>query len=1138
MAKENSTIWALLVGISKYKAYGIPPLQGCVNDVEAMKDFLVSRMHVPAKQVKTLVNGEATRKVVIDSFREFLIDNPEIPKGSQILFHFSGHGSQMRDATGMEPDGLDETIVPYNSRTGNVFDIPDKTLAGLIEKLVAAKGENITIILDCCHSGSGTRMIRQGSAAVTRRAPIDLRVPPASMDADLQPAAATRGMTRSGWAMARQNHVLMAGCLDREESNEHFTQEAVFHGALTWFSLEYLKQKPPGATYADWHAWVGPKVNSIYPDQTPQCEGLSGRTIFGDAIVEREPFIKVSKIKESTLTLDAGFLHGISEGAVIGIYPVTVTSVKEMPDPLATATVENVAATTATARISGPLVSVSPGTVHALVLRETIKSTRQKVFLVIPEKGQDKQVMDLVRERILSSGSTGNPSPYLELMDFQGAGTDLLVSIEKEGLIIRDNKGNRLISPMPLIPAASAKMLQALESIARYRILLGMKGKEVSALEGKFSLRLLRATKMVHDDVTETEEILVNQGEILTIPYFPKEKVKNCYVQEISNLSKRDVYAHLFILNPDFSIYQLYPAFGQNEELKAGGKIMSGMAGSGGAALELSLPGDQPEEEVWNESREVLKLIITTTPCDLALLTQDPLEVPAPRSLRSASGPSLEALFDTIISGRATRGKPYKPSAGEDWTTAELPYTLYRASASVKLDVPEATFDLGDGITLEKPAGFGGKITLSVSRETRRGIGADAGIKLPPGLLASAGVLVPLSRRSTRGVSGQPLVLNLETDDLSRRTITPENPLRLQLPDDDSTGDYLPVAFDGEDFLPAGYGSGKNRVDIVQLPAPAGSQEPATRGLGGAIRLLILKKLGQIPREQGLRLATIRNGVPHYEKIRKDLFNPGDRVALFIHGFLSDTRWMVLDLLPLLSGMGLGYEHFLTWDYETFGTGVEDSGRELETALRQQCGFQKDDGVVLDLFAHSQGCLVARCMAEMADGYSYVDRMVLAGPPNKGTALANLGRGAVYLLSGIINNISSIPVAGAIAWPFKELYDLGSGWKDLAVDSEICKKLNGLVEPSSVPYLVLAGNNDIKKAQGARLNRLAAKILDHSLDILLGEKENDAVIGMTSMEGVRNGTYPALKVVKTAGDHFSYFSDPISVKVLSEWLTK
>ena len=32
-----------------------------------------------------------------------------------VVFHYSGHGSQMTDLEGDEPDGLDETIVPYDS---------------------------------------------------------------------------------------------------------------------------------------------------------------------------------------------------------------------------------------------------------------------------------------------------------------------------------------------------------------------------------------------------------------------------------------------------------------------------------------------------------------------------------------------------------------------------------------------------------------------------------------------------------------------------------------------------------------------------------------------------------------------------------------------------------------------------------------------------------------------------------------------------------------------------------------------------------------------------------------------------------------------------------------------------------------
>src|SRR5207249_112699 len=95
--------------------------------------------------------------------------------------------------------------------------IPDKTLAGLIKKLAASKGDNVSIILDSCHSGSGTRAVETG----TRRIPADLRLPPADLDTDLRTDSITRGVSPSGWAAAQANHVLLAGCRDTEESHEH-----------------------------------------------------------------------------------------------------------------------------------------------------------------------------------------------------------------------------------------------------------------------------------------------------------------------------------------------------------------------------------------------------------------------------------------------------------------------------------------------------------------------------------------------------------------------------------------------------------------------------------------------------------------------------------------------------------------------------------------------------------------------------------------------------------------------------------------------------------------------------------------------------------------------------------------------------
>ncbi|HOY51109.1 MAG TPA: caspase family protein, partial [Prolixibacteraceae bacterium] len=933
MSNENHNIWALLVGINRYKSYGIAPLTGCVNDVTGMRAFLTGPLGVPVQQVKTLVNGEATRAAILRNFREFLIENPAIPHGSQLLFQFSGHGSQMPDPTGTEPDGLDETIVPYNSRTGQVFDIPDKTLAALIGRLAEEKGTHITVILDCCHSGSGTRMIAPGGKATTRRAPADFRNPPANLDAAFlktlsrvssgknkggapgsgikrtntgpSPTGAEEGIaatglpllsrrsSRSGWALYHPDHVLLAGCLDREESNEYYPPGEEPHGALTWFSLQYLKSKPAGATYADWHAYVLQKIPALFSDQTPQCEGDVSRTIFGDAIVT----------------------------------------------------------------------SPAPSGVPERLLRKSSAPPRQQVILQ-PSGGESGLLfLEAVKARISGKAGTGKPSPFLELPGKPASAPALVVAMEEEGITIRDEKGRLLVSPGDNPSRDPARTVSALESIARYRIILHLSGEIPSRLQGKFSLRLLRCTTLSDEGITTAEEIPETPGETLTIPYFPEDKSSNLYAQEITNLSKTDVYPHLFILNPDFSIYRLYPVAGQQELLKAGQMVTSGMTGSGGAPLELYLPGDQPGEERCDESREVLKLMVTTSPCDLAMLEQDPLEVPPASGRRGTLVLSpLETLLSREVSGGSTRGKPARLPAGEELATAELAYRLVRHTPSAGLHGDAATVELGRGFSLDTPAGFTGRISLDTLEGTRRGLTPGEIVKLPPAL--TQGWLAPVTRSAARGLTQQPLLLTIHAGETSRRAVSPQNPLRLRLPAITSstflstppsglpvdplsglpgqahasgetispgeffpTGqapfsgqllspreeDYLPVAFDGEDYLPVGYSVGPGLVDIVALPPPVSGGGDPTRCIGGALRLFLCRKLGRPEKNSGLRLAELVNGALRYRDPVPALFHSGDRVALFVHGFLSQSAGMTRQLVPLLEGMIPGYSRFLTW---------------------------------------------------------------------------------------------------------------------------------------------------------------------------------------------------------------------------------
>ena len=157
MSTPSDRFFALVVGIDRFAVH--PHLDGCVNDAHAMRDLLVDGFGVPADHIRVLTNEAATRDGIIGAFKSHLIENDAIGRGDAILFHFSGHGANMLDPLDVSPTGLIESLVAYDSGTEGVFGIPDTTVAALLALLGEARGDNVTVVLDCCHSGSGTRGI-------------------------------------------------------------------------------------------------------------------------------------------------------------------------------------------------------------------------------------------------------------------------------------------------------------------------------------------------------------------------------------------------------------------------------------------------------------------------------------------------------------------------------------------------------------------------------------------------------------------------------------------------------------------------------------------------------------------------------------------------------------------------------------------------------------------------------------------------------------------------------------------------------------------------------------------------------------------------------------------------------------------
>ena len=157
---------ALLIGIDRYRY--VSPLIGTVNDARAMKDYVSSHLGFSDRDVRLLLDGEATRDNILRAIAEWLIEGTR--QGDDVFLFYSGHGFQQRDDNGDETDRLDETLVPVDVTVdGNGVPrgmITDDEIAALLAQL---PGRRVQVVIDACHSGTSDRLAIRNTGAETWR---------------------------------------------------------------------------------------------------------------------------------------------------------------------------------------------------------------------------------------------------------------------------------------------------------------------------------------------------------------------------------------------------------------------------------------------------------------------------------------------------------------------------------------------------------------------------------------------------------------------------------------------------------------------------------------------------------------------------------------------------------------------------------------------------------------------------------------------------------------------------------------------------------------------------------------------------------------------------------------------------------
>jgi hypothetical protein len=194
----SPTSYALIVGISDYANFGAEvggDLPGARNDALAYRDVFIAQKGFAPENIHMLLDGEATRVAIVRELKEWL---PSVVKrGDLVVFAFAGHGSQAWDTNGDEEDGLDETICPTDVTKGmSAKDITDDELNQLLRGIPT---DNIVVVMDNCHAGSGTRAVtpfarprslaRNATADVAKPANATAGQPVTNAAADAAPAS-------------------------------------------------------------------------------------------------------------------------------------------------------------------------------------------------------------------------------------------------------------------------------------------------------------------------------------------------------------------------------------------------------------------------------------------------------------------------------------------------------------------------------------------------------------------------------------------------------------------------------------------------------------------------------------------------------------------------------------------------------------------------------------------------------------------------------------------------------------------------------------------------------------------------------------------------------------------------------------
>jgi pimeloyl-ACP methyl ester carboxylesterase len=1077
------TLHALIIAIDKYPIKG-HELNGCVNDASAFADYLKEfcRTSNITYNEKRLFDADAARLKIVEGFKHFDVAKD----GDTCVYYYSGHGSQMKAPAEFwdEPDGMSQTIVCHDSRTGKpgCRDMADKEIGFLIHKATKGRDVHFLAVTDCCHSGTNTREVAAAEGLKARMADTCTATPR---------AVDYEGFKEwNNFQPPSSKHIHLAAAKNDETAKE-CKINGTSRGVFTFSMIETLQQTNGNISYMELMQRVSIKARNKVQDQTPQLNAY-GKTntqdirlsFLGETERQGGTFLVTYSNTENSWIVNAGGIQGL---------PTLESVAFQLENGMKTTT------TKVSSNFSKLDLELPPSeSIFSAKLVSSIQLVSRPVRLALSKDS------DAIGVEVMKAAFAKQGIPNLQLVDTE-RDTDYVIRAWDGAYRL-----TTIDSTAPLFKRvngftgdSASEFLSRCISVATWRGRLDISNPTPTIREEDIEIVFYDSNgKPLDASVLDAN----GKAKLDTTPIFrqaSKDQEAHCRVS-IENKSNRTLWVSAVYFGSDFAISN---QFLRQKEVATGQKIWMEFEN------EQNIPLYVPLEYLsWgvNELLEYFKIFVSTDKLETDSLNQDglPLDTKATGTSRAAG-----------------KGFPR-----QDWRTFDRPFRTVSPMIGATL-AANAPRKLND-VEITAPSGFSGKVNLSSTTEVKRALGDQVlpqmcgNDQLENAAFAEGmGIAAPLDVLELSGVSG---------------TVSKESPLTIRflnnLPSDEI---LLPLGYDAESglYVPLGSSNTEGVLFIDTLPSASAATE---RSVGASfkifLRKMVMKPLtGEF--EYPLLQAVDYDTDPEvftYSTNQEDLTKrvaAAKKIVLFIHGFAGSTSELPKALRRNLNKTGKNlassYDLALTFNYESINTPIEKNAEYLEAKLAE-VGLKEGHDKQFHIVAHSMGGLVSRWFIERRSGKNVVNQLIMLGTPNAGSAIPALHDNIRVVITMLVNGVPFLrPWATPISWLGKAVDTALVTVKEQVPNSPFFQALNNSPD-TGVPYRIVVGNTKLLLTPKKDVDGTLRKIMEHFKsrklfgvsDSFFGEP-NDMIVPDSSIGSA--GLQKNVKIEVIAAHHFSYF---------------